>query len=323
VADAVAEVDQQDGGMSPDRVEPVLVLSDLGKRYDDREVVAGLSLEVHAGEVFGLLGPNGAGKTTTVECIAGLRRPDSGSVRVLGLDPAVDRRELTARVAVQPQAAALFEHLTVLETVCLFASFHARPRAVDDVIEAVDLTDARDRRIRHLSGGQHRRVLLAVALVGAPEVLILDEPSAGLDPASRRRLWAAVEGVKATGTAVVLTTHQLDEATSLCDRVGILIAGRLAALGSPESLVAERRADSSVSFTLPLASDLGLLDRFGVDARSVEERRTDYRVQIATPDPDGVLRALTFDTSLAARDFAVRRGSLEDLFIDLTSEVPR
>ena len=288
------------------------------KQYGDFTAVDGVEFAIGRGEIFGLLGPNGAGKTTLIECIVGLRRPTSGTIDVLGFDPARDRAEITARVAVQTQSASLFDTLSVAETLRLFASFHAAPKDPVEVAGSVGLGDQQAVRTKNLSGGQYRRLLLGVALVADPQIIVLDEPSAGLDPMARRELWTLIRGLRDAGTTVLLSTHHMDEATELCDRVAILIAGRIVALDSPAELVLQRSADSTVSFTVPMSADPAMLaELVGVTATTREEVRDGVRVTLATSDPDELLRRITFTRGLAARDISIHRGSLEDIFVEL------
>ena len=210
----------------------------LRKRYDDVVAVDGLDLEIPTGECFGLLGPNGAGKTTIVEICEGLTTPDEGYVIVLGRRWATDERALRERLGIQLQETQLAEKLTVAETVRLFRSFYARGRSGDDVIRLVQLDEKRDGRVGKLSGGQKQRLALACAIVGDPELLFLDEPTTGLDPQSRRQIWDLVEEFKAMGRTLLLTTHYMDEAERLCDRVAIIDHGKVIALGTPRDLIA-------------------------------------------------------------------------------------
>jgi ABC-2 type transport system ATP-binding protein len=306
--------------MSTDR-EAVVAITALVKRYGDFDAVAGIDLDVRRGEVFGFLGPNGAGKTTTLECVVGLRTPTSGAVSVLGFDPARDRDQITSLVAVQPQSASLLETLTVFETMRLFASFHENAQDAVAVLDLVGLTDQKHVRTKNLSGGQLRRLLVGVALVGSPEIVVLDEPSAGLDPAARQKLWSVISGLRERGTTVLLSTHDMDEATALCDRVAILVAGRLVALDSPDELIRQGSAESTVTFTVPPGTDLAALTTFTAEA-AVEHHdvRDGIRVTIVTGDPDDLLRKVTFIPSLRAREFSVHRGSLEDIFLQLADD---
>ncbi|HST67111.1 MAG TPA: ABC transporter ATP-binding protein, partial [Mycobacteriales bacterium] len=208
----------------------VIEVHELHKRYGDTVALDGVSLEVRAGEVFGLLGPNGAGKTTAVEIIEGLRRADSGTVRVLGLDPAQHGPELRQRVGVQLQQSQLPEKMRVGEALELYAGFYRHPRPVGELIEEWGLAAKRDTAFQHLSGGQQQRLFLALALIGTPELVFFDEITTGLDPAARRQTWELVRRVRAAGVTVVLVSHLMDEAEELCDRVAILDRGRIAAL---------------------------------------------------------------------------------------------
>ncbi|GLY36447.1 ABC transporter ATP-binding protein [Amycolatopsis sp. NBRC 101858] len=232
---------------------PLIEVTDLRKRYGSRVAVDGVSFTVERGEIFGILGTNGAGKTTTVECLQGLRRADGGTISVLGLDPATDRAALTRRVGVQLQESRLPAKLRVREALELFASFYPDPADVDVLLDQLDLRDHQRAYFGKLSGGQKQRVSIALALVGNPELAILDELTTGLDPHARRETWRLVEGVRATGVTVLLVTHFMDEAERLCDRVAIFDAGRVVATGTPTELRAAAGAstldDAFVSLT--------------------------------------------------------------------------
>ncbi|MCB7136947.1 ABC transporter ATP-binding protein [Cellulosimicrobium marinum] len=309
----------QGGDVQGEGGEKVIEVDGLVKRYDDVRAVAGITFAVSRGEIFGLLGPNGAGKTTTIECLVGLRDPDEGTVRVLGIDPAVDRATVTARLAVQPQSASLFDTLTVRETLRLFASFHARPLTPDEVIEQIGLEEKSRARVKNLSGGQLRRLLLGVALISDPENVVLDEPSAGLDPAARRALWTVIAELGRRGTTVVLSTHHMDEATELCDRVGIVVGGRLVALDAPDELVRQRNADAVVSFSVGADTERALLESLGEPGTvTVDRTGRTCRVSVRTSEPDAVMRRVTFTGGVSASDFAIRRGTLEELFLELS-----
>ncbi|MEV6619774.1 ABC transporter ATP-binding protein [Amycolatopsis sp. NPDC051106] len=232
---------------------PLIEVTDLRKSYGSRVAVDGVSFTVERGEIFGILGTNGAGKTTTVECLQGLRQADSGELSVLGLDPAADRAALTRRVGVQLQESRLPAKLRVREALELFASFYPDPADVDVLLDQVDLRDHARAYFGKLSGGQKQRVSIALALVGNPELAILDELTTGLDPHARRETWRLVEGVRATGVTVLLVTHFMDEAERLCDRVAVFDAGRVVATGTPAELRAAAGAstldDAFVSLT--------------------------------------------------------------------------
>jgi len=218
-------------------VTPIVSVIDLRKRYGAIEAVRGISFEVARGEVFGLLGPNGAGKTTTVEILEGLRKADGGTATVAGLDVAADPAGVKARVGVQLQSSAFPEHLTAREIIELFAICYERRVDSLALLRAVELADRAGQRQERLSGGQRQRLSIAAALVNEPQVLFLDEPTTGLDPQARRNLWGLVRSIRDRGTTVILTTHYMDEAEVLCDRVAIMDEGRIVAMGSPRALV--------------------------------------------------------------------------------------
>jgi ABC-2 type transport system ATP-binding protein len=301
---------------------PALRVAGLRKAYGDVVAVDGLDLTVAAGECFGLLGPNGAGKTTTIEICEGLTQPDAGDVEVLGHRWDRDERALRERLGIQLQETQLAEKLTVEETVRLFRSFYARGRDVDEVIDVVQLGEKRRSRVGKLSGGQKQRLALACAIVGDPDLLFLDEPTTGLDPQSRRQLWDLIIELRASGRSIVLTTHYMDEAERLCDRVAIVDHGHVIALGTPRELIASLGAEHVVEFTVTDAGVAGLsadslraLD--GVKAaREHDGRWTLEVVELARAVP-ALLAELT-RRGLTLGELATHSATLEDVFVSLT-----
>lgn len=298
-----------------------LAVRDLRKHYGDVRAVDGLDLSIATGECFGLLGPNGAGKTTTIEICEGLLAPDSGDVEILGLRWTTDERELRQRLGIQLQETQLAEKLTVEETVRLFRSFYTRGRSVDETIGLVHLDEKRNARVGKLSGGQKQRLALACAIVGDPDLLFLDEPTTGLDPQSRRQLWELIDEFKSHGRTILLTTHYMDEAEILCDRVAIVDHGKVIALGTPRALIGSLGAEHVVYFTLvdgsaPLEDD-ALRSVTGV--RSVRRVAGGYEVQVAALHravPE--LLALLARRGLELTNLTTHSASLEDLFVSLT-----
>lgn len=301
---------------------PALLVSGLRKAYGDVVAVNGLDLTVGAGECFGLLGPNGAGKTTTIEICEGLTEPDAGTVEVLGRRWDTGERELRERLGIQLQETQLAEKLTVDETVRLFRSFYKRGRSVDDVIDVVQLGEKRGARVGKLSGGQKQRLALACAIVGDPDLLFLDEPTTGLDPQSRRQLWDLIVELRASGRSIVLTTHYMDEAERLCDRVAIVDHGKVIALGSPRELIASLGAEHVVEFTSPGAPSgtLGLDVLKSLDgvtsAREHDGRWTLEVSELARAVP--ALLAELRARNLPLGELATHSATLEDVFVSLT-----
>jgi ABC-2 type transport system ATP-binding protein len=303
--------------------DPVVRVRGLTKRYGDIEAVAGIDFDVARGEVFGLLGPNGAGKTTTVEILEGLRAPDGGEVSVLGLDIARDADAIKPRIGVSLQTAAMYPKLTVTELIDLFRSFYPKARPTDELIDALELGERRDAQSQVLSGGQRQRLAVALALVNDPELVFLDEPTTGLDPAARRSLWDLVRSLQADGRSVLLTTHYMEEAEVLCDRIAIMDHGKILEMGTVDELVSKRFQERAVQFDHLdglSADDLATLP--GVS--SVKE--DDGAVLVYTRDVGptiGGLLALADSRGLEPKNLGIRRATLEDVFLDLTGRALR
>ncbi len=297
----------------------------LVKRYGDVTAVDGLDLEIFPGECFGLLGPNGAGKTTTIEICEGLTTPDSGQVTVLGRRWDRDEQALRERLGIALQETQLSDKLSVQETLELFRSFYSDPRSVDEVIDLVSLDEKRTARVVALSGGQKQRLAVACALVGNPELLFLDEPTTGLDPQSRRQLWDMVEQFKATGRTVLLTTHYMDEAERLADRVAVVDHGRVIALGTPRELIDSLGAEHVVAFSLGHDATVSLDTLRAVEG--VRAARLDagtYELQVtavhqALPALLGTLQR----SGLELAELRTHSPTLEDVFVSLTGRALR
>ena len=272
-------------------------VSGLQKAYGSTEALRGISFEIEPGEVFGLLGPNGAGKTTTVEILEGYRRRDGGLVEVLGADPERAGSDWRQKIGIVLQSSAMYPNLTVSEHVELFAGYYEKPRDADEVVSLVGLSDKRHARVNSLSGGQSRRLDLALGLIGDPEVLFLDEPTTGFDPAARRAAWEMVRSLRDIGKTVLLTTHYLDEAEQLADRVAVLSEGRIVALGSPAELTGT---------TVPT---------------EIRYRRNGKEVVLQTQEPTRVLHELTGEAlaeGVELEALLVRRPTLEEIYLELT-----
>ncbi len=297
--------------------EVAIRVSGLRKSYGEHEAVSGIDFEVATGEVFGFLGPNGAGKTTTIEILEGYRERSGGEVSVLGVDPEQPTRAWRDRVGLVLQECELDPLWTVREAISLFARFYERPRPVEETIELVGLGDKRDARVGTLSGGQKRRADVAIGIVGDPDLIFLDEPTTGFDPTARRDAWNMIEGLKALGKTVFLTTHYMDEAQHLADRVAILRDGRIVAQGRTEELSAGLGRRTVIAFALDgtLAAD---------EIRSHLSSPVEVagnEVQIATERPQADLRRLldlAAERGAELEELEVRRPSLEDVFLELT-----
>ena len=305
-------------------VAPAIEVRGLVRRYADVIAVNGLDLEVRGGECFGLLGPNGAGKTTTIEILEGLNRPDAGEVRVLGQGwTGGADRALRERLGIQLQETKLQEKVSVIETLELFRSFYRRGPTPDEVMRRVALEDKRDAWVVKLSGGQKQRLSLACALVNDPELLFLDEPTTGLDPQSRRQVWDLVESFRARGGTTLLTTHYMDEAERLCDRVAIMDHGRVIALGTPAELIAGLGAEHVVEFSTEGSLDLGAIERLP-SVSQVRREAGDFALIVG--EPHVAIPALLAE--LARQQVKLQRltthhATLEDVFVSMTGRTLR
>jgi ABC-2 type transport system ATP-binding protein len=295
---------------------PVIEVDHLHKQYRGRVAVDDLSFTVERGEIFGILGPNGAGKTTTVEIIEGLRTPDAGTARVLGLDPRRDRAELRRRVGAQLQESELPEKLKVWEALELYGSFYDRPADAKRLLEDLGLADQRNTRYGKLSGGQRQRLSIALALVGNPELAILDELTTGLDPNARRDTWELIEQIRDRGVTVVLVTHFMEEAERLADRVALIDGGRLVAIDSPAGLVSRIDAEQRLRFR-PSGP---LEDRLLTDLPQVREvtRRGSWVLVTGTGDLLQAVTAVLARNHIVAADLRAEQASLDDAFVALT-----
>ena len=290
---------------------------DLRKSYGEVEAVRGVSFEVARGEVFCLLGPNGAGKTTTVEILEGYRTRSAGETTVLGMDPAHGQRELRERVGIVLQQCGVQSDLTVAELIDMYGRYHTRRRSVDELVELVELGEKRDTRARNLSGGQLRRLDLALALVGDPDLVFLDEPTTGFDPGARRQAWSTIRSLCDLGKTVFLTTHYMDEAQHLANRVAVMNAGQIIAIGRPEELGGRDLRPAEIRFSLPENWSLGDVPDVPCEQRSLEGDR----VLVLTREPVVAAQrvttwALEHDVDLG--HFSVSQPTLEDIYLELT-----
>jgi len=293
------------------------------KRYADITAVDGIDFEVRAGEVFGLLGPNGAGKTTTVEILEGLRAPDAGEAIVLGIDVATDPEPLKPRIGISLQTASMYPKLTVVEIIDLFRSFYSTSLPTDELIDMLELGEKRNSRTKELSGGQRQRLAVALALVNDPELIFLDEPTTGLDPAARRSLWDLIRGLKAKGRSVLLTTHYMEEAEILCDRLAIMDHGRILEMGTVDELISKRFKERAVRFDAIDGLDDSSLEKL---AAVTSVKHDDDAILLYSSDVAatvGALLGLTEAHGIEPQNLGIRRATLEDVFLDLTGRALR
>jgi len=301
---------------------PIVEVHDLRKRYGQIEAVRGISFFVEPGEVFGLLGPNGAGKTTTVEILEGYRRADAGEVRVLDLDPWHEGPRLRPKIGVMLQDGGLYPGIRPLEALALFASYYDEPDDPERLLDVVGLREAEHTLVRRMSGGQYQRLSLALALIGRPSLVFLDEPTAGLDPRARATTWDLVRELRDHGATVVLTTHAMDEAEQLCSRLAIIDHGRMVGYGTPAELTASAAVEEMRFSAAPDLDRAELAAALGLDAGRVREPRPgEYVVDVAAnPVLIATLAAWLRDRDVILGDLHAGRGSLEEVFLRLTSE---
>ncbi|AGI87775.1 MULTISPECIES: ABC transporter ATP-binding protein [Streptomyces] len=297
---------------------PIIEVSGVRKAYGGRTVVDGISFTVEEGEIFGILGPNGAGKTTTVECVEGLRHPDAGTVKVAGLDPVRDRDGVTRVLGAQLQESELQPKITVQEALQLYAACYPDPADWRALAERLGLTEKLSTRFAKLSGGQKQRLFIALALIGNPRVVVLDELTTGLDPRARRETWALIEEVRDSGVTVLLVTHFMEEAQRLCDRIAVIDKGRVAALDTPAGLVS--RAAGAVVTTFTPSAPLPAADLAALPKLASHEERDGHVTLTGTDETVTALLALLARTGTTAHRLRIVEATLDDAFLDLTGE---
>jgi len=299
---------------------PKVIVRDLHKRYDEVQAAQGVSFEIQDGEIFGLLGPNGSGKTTTLECVIGLRQPDEGYIEVSGIDARARPQAVKERVGAVLQTIALQDKITPRETLTLFASFYKQTAAPAALLHRFALAEKADSPFDSLSAGQRQRLAVALAFVNNPELVFLDEPTSGLDPQSRRELHAEIAQMKRDGHTVLLTTHNIDEAEQLCDRIAIIDHGRIIAAGLPRDLIAESSSTQSVSLSTSLPLDPEWVSSIpGVDDLLCEGLMTTFRTTTASRTIAAIMRVLE-DRDVELLELHARKARLEDVFLALTGE---
>jgi ABC-2 type transport system ATP-binding protein len=315
-----AAVAQRVTNSAPRPHEPVISVHGLHKRYGDNEAVRGIDLEVRQGEIFAFLGPNGAGKTTTVEILEGFRHASDGSISVLGADPWKAPSSWRERIGIVLQESAAEPGLTVRECLSLYAGYYRKPRDVEETLELVALSDQGDQRSTALSGGQRRRLDVALALIGDPELIFLDEPTTGFDPAARRAAWEVIAGLRELGKTILLTTHYMEEAERLADRIAVIAAGEIVAQGTPQTLGDRQRAASQIVFSLPGGTSAAELPASIAD-RTDPVRGGRLVVPSSTVASDlHALAAWALERGCELKDLEVSRPTLEDVYLKLTTE---
>ena len=298
----------------------VIEVRHLRKEYDAKVAVADVSFTVERGEIFGILGPNGAGKTTTVECVVGLRKPDGGDIAVLGLNPLRDRAELTQRLGVQLQDGQLPDKMAVGEALRLYRSFYRNPADPQNLMDALGLADKHKTSYADLSGGQKQRLSIALALIGSPEVAVLDELTTGLDPQARRDTWSLIQDVRSRGVTILLVTHFMEEAERLCDRVAVIAQGRVAALDTPAALAERVGTGQRIQFRPSVPVDDRMLESLPEVTRVT--RKGDVVVVTGTGNAVAAVMSVLARNQIVAEQLRVEQADLEDAFLALTGRYP-
>jgi len=299
-------------------MKAVVKVDHLRKSYKDVKAVNAISFRVYEGEIFGMLGPNGAGKTTTMEIVEGIRKADAGRVAVLGIDVKKNPRQVKSNIGVQLQTTSLYPRLTVAEVMGLFASFYPRSVSINKLIKLVDLEDCKKKRCKNLSGGQQQRLSIALALVNNPKVVFLDEPTSGLDPQSRHNIWGIIEYVRGKGKSVFITTHYMEEAQRLCDRVAIVDHGRIIATDAPDKLVAQHFQEEAIEFELNRKLDNEDLSTLAGVTNVVQENGKVTVFSNTVPATVAALLDMAKQKGFELTNLYVRRATLEDVFLKLT-----